>query len=131
MHALIYMFVFQAAALFLLSFTASNKLLGVTTVVFMGLFAFMNVPGLQLYAVMLAERFVPEAVAVASAVNIAAFNGGVALGSFIGGQVVLHLNLIDTTWIGALMVLAAAVLSIWSDALERRSLSRRVSCCRP
>ncbi|WP_139693167.1 MFS transporter [Sporolactobacillus terrae] len=131
MHALIYMFIFQAAALFLLSFTASNKLLGVTTVVFMGLFAFMNVPGLQLYAVMLAERFVPEAVAVASAVNIAAFNGGVALGSFIGGQVVRYLNLIDTTWIGALMVLAAAGLSIWSDALERHSLSRRISCRRP
>lgn len=127
MKALIYMFLFQTASIFFLYFTASNKWIGLLTVVFMGLFAFMNVPGLQLYAVLLAERFVPEGVAVASAVNIAAFNGGVALGSFIGGLVVEHIGLINTTWIGALMVLSAAILSIWSYKLERLS-NERITC---
>ncbi|WP_100488277.1 MFS transporter [Sporolactobacillus pectinivorans] len=125
MKALIYMFLFQAAAIFILYFTAPYKTLGVLTVILMGLFAFMNVPGLQLYAVVLAERLVPEGVDVASAVNIAAFNGGVALGSLIGGQVVANIGLIDTTWIGALMVLAAAFLSMWSYGLEKKSAAAK------
>ncbi len=44
----------------------------------MGLLAFMNVPGLQLYIVQLAEKYVPSAVDVASALNIAAFIIGIA-----------------------------------------------------
>ncbi|MCO7126552.1 MFS transporter [Sporolactobacillus shoreicorticis] len=127
MKALIFMFLLQAISIFLLYFTTSNKWAGLLTIVFMGLFAFMNVPGLQLYAVLLAERFVPESVSVASAVNIAAFNGGVALGSFIGGLVVEHIGLINTTWIGALMVLSAAFLSIWSYRLERQ-FNERMAC---
>ncbi|WP_031264130.1 MFS transporter [Sporolactobacillus laevolacticus] len=125
MKALIYMFLFQSAAIFLLLFTAPSKILGVLTVMLMGLFAFMNVPGLQLYAVVLAERLVPEGVDVASAVNISAFNGGIALGSLIGGQVVSHLGLINTTWIGALMVLVAAFMSMWSYALESKSMAKQ------
>lgn len=80
----------------------------------MGLLAFMNVPGLQLYVVTLAERFAPKSIDVASAVNIAAFNAGIALGAYLGGIVT------DTTWIGSLMVLAAVGLTGWSYVLERK-----------
>jgi predicted MFS family arabinose efflux permease len=62
---------------------------------------------------------------VASAINISAFNGGVALGSLIGGQVVAHIGLINTTWIGALMVLVAAFMSMWSYALDNKYFSRK------
>ncbi|MFH4268383.1 MFS sugar transporter, partial [Acinetobacter baumannii] len=78
-RALFYMFLIQAIILFVLTFTAPFKVAGLITIIFMGLFAFMNVPGLQVYVVILAERFVPGAGAVASAINIAAFNGGIAL----------------------------------------------------
>lgn len=79
----------------------------------------MNVPGLQVYVVMLAERFAPKAVDVASAVNIAAFNAGIAIGAYVGGRVTDSLGLIHTTWIGAIMVFAAVLLTGWSRALEK------------
>jgi multidrug resistance protein len=117
--ALFYMFIAQAIVLFIFKFTAPYKVMALGTVFLMGLFAFMNVPGLQHYVVVLAKRFVPGAVDMASAINIAAFNGGIAIGSFLGGVVTNSLGLIHTTWIGALMVLGAVFLTSWSMALER------------
>lgn len=118
--ALFYMFIVQAVVLFIFMFTAPFKIGGIITVFFMGLLAFMNVPGLQVYVVMLAERFVPTAVDVASAINIAAFNAGIALGSYIGGVITDSVGLINTTWIGSLMVLAAVILTGWSRILEKK-----------
>ncbi|EPY07518.1 putative transporter [Paenibacillus alvei TS-15] len=119
--ALFYMFIVQAVVLFILMFTAPFKVAGLITILLMGLLAFMNVPGLQVYVVILAERFVPSAVDVASAINIAAFNAGIAIGSFVGGIVTDSIGLIHTTWIGALMVLAATILTGFSRAMEHRS----------
>jgi predicted MFS family arabinose efflux permease len=121
LSALLYMFAIQAVVLFVLTFTAPFKVAGLITIFGMGLFAFMNVAGLQLYVVTLAERFVPKAVDVASAVNIAAFNAGIALGAYLGGIVTDSIGLIHTAWIGALMVLAAMVLTGWSRILERKA----------
>ncbi|MFB5284312.1 MFS transporter [Peribacillus sp. Hz7] len=118
--ALFYMFIVQAVILFILMFTAPFKIAGLMTIFLMGLMAFMNVPGLQVYVVMLAERFVPTAVDVASAINIAAFNAGIALGSYLGGVITNSIGLIHTSWIGALMVLMAAILTGWSGILEKR-----------
>ena len=121
--ALFYMFVIQAVILFLLLFTAPFKVSGLLTIFLMGLLAFMNVPGLQVYVVILAERFVPSGVDVASAINIAAFNAGIAIGSYLGGLITDSLGLIHTTWVGAVMVLIAAILTGFSVTLERRDLS--------
>lgn len=119
-RALFYMFIVQAAVLLILMFTAPFKIAGLITILLMGLLAFMNVPGLQVYVVMLAEHFVPSAVDVASAINIAAFNAGIAIGSYLGGLITDSIGLIHTSWIGALMVLVAAVLTGFSRALERK-----------
>ncbi|MBM7587314.1 multidrug resistance protein [Bacillus pakistanensis] len=119
-RALFYMFIVQAVVLFILMFTAPFKMAGLITILLMGLLAFMNVPGLQVYVVMLAERFVPSAVDVASAINIAAFNAGIAIGSYLGGLITDSIGLIHTSWIGALMVLVAAVLTGFSRALEQK-----------
>ncbi|QFT87604.1 Inner membrane transport protein YdhP [Bacillus sp. THAF10] len=119
-RALFYMFIVQAVVLFVLMFTAPFKIYGLITILLMGLLAFMNVPGLQVYVVMLAERFVPSAVDVASAINIAAFNAGIAIGSYLGGIITDSIGLIHTTWIGAIMVLMASVLAGVSSALERK-----------
>ncbi len=125
LNALFYMFIIQAVVLFILMFTAPFKVLGLLTILLMGLLAFMNVPGLQVYVVILAERYVPSAVDVASAINIAAFNAGIAIGSYLGGVVTDSIGLIHTTWIGALMVLAAAILTAWSRALEKKDQTRK------
>ncbi|WDM22390.1 MFS transporter [Paenibacillus polymyxa] len=120
LSALFYMFLIQAVILFLLLFTAPFKTAGLITIFFMGLLAFMNVPGLQVYVVMLAERFAPKAVDVASAVNIAAFNAGIAIGAYVGGIVTDSLGLIHTAWIGSIMVFIAVLLTGWSRMLEKR-----------
>lgn len=121
LRALFYMFIAQAIILLILYVTAPYAVPGLLTIFFMGLLAFMNVPGLQVSVVMLAERDVPAAVDVASAMNIAAFNAGIALGSFLGGLITDSIGLIHTTWIGALMVLAAVILTGWSRRLEQRA----------
>jgi predicted MFS family arabinose efflux permease len=127
--ALFYMFIAQAVILFILLFTAPFKIAGLITIFLMGLLAFMNVPGLQVYVVMLAERYVPTAVDVASALNIAAFNAGIAIGSFLGGFITDSIGLIHTTWIGALMVLGAVILTGWNRSLEQKDETVILNTC--
>lgn len=116
--ALLVMFLLQAVVLFALAFTAPYKTAGLITVILMGLFAFMNVAGLQVFVLTLAKRYVPAAVDVASAINIAAFNAGIAIGAYLGGVVTERMGLIHTTWVGGIMVTAAVVLTGWSLLLE-------------
>lgn len=120
LSALFRMFIVQALVLFVLYFTAPFSLAGLITILFMGLMAFMNVPGLQVYVVILAERYVPSAKDVASAINIAAFNAGIAIGAYLGGIVTDTIGLIHTTWIGGFMVTGAVILTGYSLMLERR-----------
>ncbi|OOE13057.1 MFS transporter [Fictibacillus arsenicus] len=120
--ALFWMFVVQAIVLVILTFTAPYKIAGTITIFFLGLLAFMNVPGLQVYVVKLAERYVPSAVNVASAINIAAFNLGIAIGAFVGGVIVDSIGIIHTPWIGGVMVFGAVLLTAWSGQLEKREV---------
>lgn len=114
--------IFTALALVLavFSLTAPHPVLVVLTVLLWGAFAFGNVPGLQVYVVQLAEKYCPQAVDVASGLNIAAFNIGIALGAWLGGLVVATQPLTHTGWIGGLIVLVALALTRWSGALDKR-----------
>lgn len=117
--ALKIVFALLAAILLVLNFTAPHRWLVVATVLLWGGVAFGNVPGLQVYVVKQAERFTPQAVDVASGLNIAAFNLGIALAAWIGGMIVTHLGLMHTPWIGAVVVLGALALTAWSGRLDR------------
>lgn len=121
LKALFYMFIVQTIILGILYFTVPFKLAALLTILGMGLLAFMNVPGLQMYVVTLAERYAPQAKDVASAFNIAAFNAGIAIGAYLGGVITDSIGLVHTTWVGAIMVLAAVLLTGWARVLERRS----------
>lgn len=114
-------FIFAALFVLLMVFqlTASTQYAALATILVMGIFAFGNVPGLQVYVVQKAEQFTPNAVDVASGLNIAAFNIGIALGSVIGGQTVAHFGLAQTPWIGALIVLVAFLLMGVSGRLDK------------
>lgn len=114
-------FIFAALFVLLMLFqlTVSTQYAALVTILVMGIFAFGNVPGLQVYVVQKAEQFTPNAVDVASGLNIAAFNVGIALGSVIGGQTVEHYGLAQTPWIGALIVLAAFLLMGISGRLDK------------
>ena len=99
--------------------TASIHYAALATVLVMGIFAFGNVPGLQVYVVQKAEQYTPGAVDVASGLNIAAFNIGIALGSIVGGQTVERYGLAQTPWIGAVIVLVALLLVVLSGRLDK------------
>lgn len=116
-------FIFAALAVLLLvfQFTASHSIAALLTVIVMGVFAFGNVPGLQVYVVQKAAQYTPNAVDVASGLNIAAFNIGIALGSVIGGQTVASLGLAQTPWIGTLIVVVALLLVSFSGRLDKKS----------
>lgn len=73
----------------------------------------MNVSGLQLYVVQLAEQYLPETVSMASALNISAFNVGIAMGAFIGGLVTEYIGLGYTPIVGFLMVFIAIILTFY------------------
>jgi predicted MFS family arabinose efflux permease len=120
-RALQIIFAGLAAVLLLLMLTAASTWLVVVTVLLWGAVAFGNVAGLQLYVVQQAERVAPQAVDVASGLNIAAFNLGIAFGAWAGGHIVASLGIMHTTWIGALIVLAAWLLTTWSGMLDRRA----------
>jgi predicted MFS family arabinose efflux permease len=109
-----------AVILFALTFSAYNPIAAVITLLVWGAFAFGNVPGLQVYVVQLAERYTPHSVDVASGLNIAAFNIGIAGGAWLGGHVVEDMGLMNTPWIGGVIVLSALLLTRLSASLDNR-----------
>lgn len=119
-RALQIVFALLALVLLILTFTAPSKPLVLLTVLAWGAVAFGNVPGLQVYVVQRAERDAPQAVDVASGLNIAAFNVGIALGAWGGGLIVARLGLMATPWIGALVVVGALLLTTLAGWLDRR-----------
>ncbi|MBP4137043.1 MFS transporter [Flavobacterium geliluteum] len=121
LKALLWMFILQAIALLIFTFTASDSVWGIVTLFIMGALSFSNVPGLQLYVVQLSERYLPGTEDVASAFNIAAFNVGIAIGAFVGGMVVEStLGLEATPWVGALFVFLAIIVTLISSRISRK-----------
>ncbi|MDN3394409.1 MULTISPECIES: MFS transporter [unclassified Pseudoalteromonas] len=119
--------IFSALTIILLAFTFTmeSKVAAVLTILIWGAFAFGNVPGLQLYVVKQAKKHTPNAVDVASGLNIAAFNIGIALGSITGGLVVEHMELKDTAWIGAVVSLLALIVTRYSGRLDKQNVQAK------
>ncbi|WP_374074479.1 MFS transporter [Bdellovibrio bacteriovorus] len=118
--ALQMIFLGLALVLFVFTFTASSSIASLVTILLWGAVAFGNVPGLQIYVVRQAERFAPEAVDVASGLNIASFNLGIAFGAWAGGLLVERFDLMTTPWVGSLIVLGAVGLTTLAGYLDRR-----------
>jgi predicted MFS family arabinose efflux permease len=130
-RALQIVFALLAAVLLVLEFTATNRVAVLVTVLAWGAVAFGNVPGLQVYVVQRAGRDAPQAVDVASGLNIAAFNVGIALGAWGGGLIVERIGLMATPWIGALVVLGALALTTLAGRLDRRDAARGLAAASP
>lgn len=109
-----------ATVLIVFNFSAFYPIAAVATILVWGAFAFGNVPGLQVYVVQLAEKYTPDAVDVASGLNIAAFNVGIALGSWGGGLIVSNAGLMHTPWIGAVIVAIALALTCLSGRIDNQ-----------
>ena len=94
---------------------------GIAAIAGMGLLAFMSIPALQSYVMLLAKRHVPEAMDLASALNIASFNGGIFVGAGLGGLAIDNIGLSATPLVAAAMAFLALGLvrvSVWMDKQE-------------
>ena len=118
--ALTLIFAGLALLLAVLGAVLTQPVAAVAVVGLWGGFAFANVPPLQSYVVQIAREVSPDAVDVASGLNIGAFNLGIALGAWIGGMVVQGAGLAAVPWVGAAIVAAGIVLTRLSGLLDRR-----------
>lgn len=121
-QSLFKIFIIQAIALFAFFFTSSNLVLAILNIIVLGLLAFMSVPILQSYILSLANSYVPEAIDMASSLNIASFNLGIVLGSFVGGLAITNWGLKSTALVAGIMVVLALLLNIVESSLEAKRI---------
>jgi MFS transporter, DHA1 family, inner membrane transport protein len=102
-----------------LRFMIHNQFQTLAVIAVWGAFAFAIPPVMQAGVVATAKRAAPDAVGTASGFNIAAFNLGIASGSFIGGQLLEGPGLLATPY--ASIAMASVALLIAMIALRPRS----------
>ncbi|MBD5430266.1 MFS transporter [Lactobacillus sp.] len=120
---LLIIFIIQAIALFTFFFTETNATLAIINIIVLGLVAFMSVPVLQSYVLSLAKSYQPDAVEIASSLNISSFSFGIVLGSFIGGKVISNIDLAHTTIAAGILVTLAILLIYFEIKMENRRIN--------
>lgn len=121
LKVLMILFILLAVVLFALYLSAPYKSWTMVALAAMGFFAFSIVPGMQLHIVQLAEKHLPGTEDVSSALNIAAFNTGIAVGSYAGGLVVASAwGVRGVALEGAAFVVIAFLFSLLSKKKERK-----------
>lgn len=125
-RSLKYIFSVQMLVLFSFYFTAQSAWAVLISTMLLGLTSFANVPPLQLLVVEQAKIDAPQSVDVASGLNIAAFNLGITIGSGIGGQVVAKLGLLDTAWVGAVILAVTLLLVALFNRMQQAKCSEQV-----
>lgn len=119
-RSLRWVFLAQALVLLMQMLLLPSWIGSLVGIALLGLIAFMMSAGAQTHIVGLAERFVPSAKGMASALNISGFNIGIALGSTLGSLVLANGEYLDTAWVGALMALIATILAVISSRQQTK-----------
>ncbi|WP_411704753.1 MFS transporter [Edaphovirga cremea] len=92
---------------------APSLTLMVPLVGLLGALTYAAVPALQARLIGLSHIHAPQAPAVAAGLNIAGFNGGIALGSLLGGVSLETIGLASTGWVGAFTVCLGIIWMLW------------------
>lgn len=119
-RSLRWVFLAQALVLLMQMLLLPSWIGSLVGIALLGLIAFMMSAGAQTHIVGLADRFVPSAKGMASALNISGFNIGIALGSTLGSLVLANGEYLDTAWVGALMALIATILAVISSRQQTK-----------
>lgn len=96
--------------LFFISIYGDSLYLMVVLIALLGAVSYAAVPAMQARVISLANLYVPNAVPVASGLNIAGFNSGIALGSLFGGAIVSTIGIEYLAIIGALITLVGLLI---------------------
>ncbi|MBE9914898.1 MFS transporter [Paenibacillus donghaensis] len=126
-----FMFLVQAVILVSL-YVSSRSLAGaLVSISLIALLVYVMNSTMQLYFIDLADKHVPSAKDLASSLTPVSVNVGIALGSALGGFVTTSKQLIDVSWTGGLVAVAAAVLTWISYRLDHKtqhSYQQKSSC---
>ncbi|MFV8905216.1 MFS transporter [Serratia fonticola] len=117
-YAVMVVLVGLAIVLLAVWLSAMSLVLMALLVGLLGALTYAAVPALQARVIALSHDYAPQAPAVAAGLNIAGFNGGIALGSVIGGVTLQVSGLVSTAWVGAVVV-ALGILWMFNSELQR------------
>ncbi|MGX4585786.1 MFS transporter [Paenibacillus chitinolyticus] len=121
-----YVFLIQAAILASLYVTSSSIITGLISISFIALVVYTMSSTMQLFFIDFADKHVPSAKDLASSLTPVSVNVGIALGSALGGFVTTQKELIDVSWIGGSVAIAASILACISFRLDRKTKLRNV-----
>ncbi|OWF75758.1 hypothetical protein B4907_20940 [Yersinia kristensenii] len=100
-------------SLALVAFALHQSVAMIGLVALLGLTTYGAIPPLQSRILMLAKRYQPNAMDVASGMNIAAFNAGVVLGSSIGSMVIHIWGLPSLAPAGIALAATTVLVLLW------------------
>ncbi|TNL08715.1 MFS transporter [Kosakonia cowanii] len=126
-HAVMLVLVGLAAVLLAMWVSASSLALMVPLVGLLGALTYAAVPALQARVIGLSHDYALQAPAVAAGLNIAGFNGGIALGSVLGGIALEIAGLLSTAWVGAAVVVVGILWMLLQMSDSRRKIAKRIS----
>lgn len=122
-----YVFLLQAIILASIYLSPTFFLGGIISLAFMALVVYIMNSTMQLYFIDLADKHYPAARELASSLTPVSINIGIAIGSALGGYVTTNMDLIDVSWVGAILAIAASLLTFISYRLG--SKSHRLQSC--
>ncbi|MCM2477522.1 MFS transporter [Rhizobium sp. CG5] len=126
-RASLIMLVGVVVSLGLIAFAFHAPIAMVSLVALVGLTTYGAIPPLQSRILMLAQRHQPQAMDVASGMNIAAFNAGVVVGSGIGAAIIPAMGLTALAPLGAAVALVSIVALLWQIALPSMKAPARAA----
>ncbi|MFC0189889.1 MFS transporter [Fictibacillus aquaticus] len=115
-----FVFLVQALVLFALYWTTGSYLAGMINIGLMSLTGILLTTSTQLYLIDLAGKYQPNATSLAASLMPVASNVGIAFGSALGGIVYEQAGLLDVTWAGGLVAVAASLLTFSSYYLDQK-----------
>ncbi|MGG4396872.1 MFS transporter [Paenibacillus thiaminolyticus] len=117
-----YVFLLQAVILASLYASSHSIVAGLISISLIALAVHTMNSTMQLYFIDLADKHCPSAKDLASSLTPVSVNVGIALGSALGGLVTTNMELIDVSWIGGIVAIAASLLTCISYRLDRKAL---------
>ncbi|AZB41085.1 MFS transporter [Bacillus sp. FJAT-42376] len=119
-----FVFLVQAIVLIALYWTTNDLISGLVNIGLMSLMAILLTTSTQLYLIDLAGIYQPKATGLAASLMPVASNVGIAFGSALGGIVYHQGSLMNVTWVGGLVAVAASVLTFVSYRLDQKDTKR-------
>ncbi|UNK16134.1 MFS transporter [Paenibacillus sp. N3/727] len=117
-----YVFLIQSAILVSLYFSSNSIVGGLLSISFIALIVYTMNSTMQLYFIDLADKHFPSAKDLASSLTPVSVNVGIAIGSALGGFVTTNMELIDVSWFGGIIAIAASLLTFISYNLDRKAI---------